>query len=44
MANCGKDSAIVDLHSIELNKDNSNNSYNWAYPSGVIRESKMNLS
>ncbi|MCD7451180.1 hypothetical protein HAX54_009908 [Datura stramonium] len=40
VADCGEDSAESDLHSIELNMDNSNKSYNWAYPSGVVRESK----
>ncbi|KAG5583129.1 hypothetical protein H5410_053756 [Solanum commersonii] len=40
VADCGEDSAESDLHSIELNMDNSNKSYNWAYPSNVVRESK----
>ncbi|KAK4377766.1 hypothetical protein RND71_004062 [Anisodus tanguticus] len=40
VGDCGDDSAESDLHSIELNMDNSNKSYNWAYPSGVVRESK----
>ncbi|KAK4725175.1 hypothetical protein R3W88_027954 [Solanum pinnatisectum] len=40
VADCGQDSAESDLHSIELNMDNSNKSYNWAYPSNVVRESK----
>ncbi|KAL3326923.1 hypothetical protein AABB24_037571 [Solanum stoloniferum] len=40
VAECGEDSAESDLHSIELNMDNSNKSYNWAYPSNVVRESK----
>ncbi|KAF3619416.1 hypothetical protein FXO38_32949 [Capsicum annuum] len=39
VADCGKDSAKSDLHSIELNMDNSNNSYNWAYPSAPIQRS-----
>lgn len=40
VADCGEDSAESDLHSIELNMDNSNKSYDWAYPSNVVRESK----
>lgn len=40
VADCGEDSAESDLHSIELNMDNSNKSYNWSYPSNVVRESK----
>ncbi|XP_010312222.2 uncharacterized protein At5g41620 [Solanum lycopersicum] len=40
VADCAEDSAESDLHSIELNMDNSNKSYNWAYPSNVVRESK----
>ncbi|CAN4109481.1 unnamed protein product [Withania somnifera] len=40
VADCGEDSAESDLHSIELNMDNINKSYNWAYPSNVVRESK----
>ncbi|KAJ8534056.1 hypothetical protein K7X08_007380 [Anisodus acutangulus] len=40
VGDCGEDSAESDLHSIELNMDNSNKSYNWAYPSGVVHESK----
>ncbi|XP_016470750.2 uncharacterized protein LOC107792996 [Nicotiana tabacum] len=40
VADCGEDSAESDLHSIELNMDNSNKSYNWAYPSDIVRESK----
>ncbi|XP_060177050.1 uncharacterized protein At5g41620 [Lycium barbarum] len=40
VGDCEEDSAESDLHSIELNMDNSNKSYNWAYPSGVVRESK----
>ncbi|KAM3339901.1 hypothetical protein P3S68_029771 [Capsicum galapagoense] len=40
VADCGEDSAESDLHSIELNMDNSNKSYNWAYPCGAVRESK----
>ncbi|KAH0721115.1 hypothetical protein KY284_006145 [Solanum tuberosum] len=40
VADCGEDSAESDLHSIELNMDNSNKSYNWAYPSNVVCESK----
>ncbi|CAN4118797.1 unnamed protein product [Withania somnifera] len=40
VADCGEDSAESDLHSIELNMDNSYKSYNWAYPSSIVRESK----
>lgn len=37
---CGEDSAESDLHSIELNMDNNNKSYNWTHASGVPRDSR----
>nr|GMD39629.1 golgin family A protein [Ipomoea batatas] len=36
---CGEDSAESELHSIELNVDNTNKNDKWAYPSGIARES-----
>ncbi|GAV57630.1 hypothetical protein CFOL_v3_01167, partial [Cephalotus follicularis] len=35
---CEEDSAESDLHSIELNMDNKNQSYKWTYPSGIPRD------
>ncbi|KAJ6406727.1 hypothetical protein OIU84_010271 [Salix udensis] len=35
---CEEGSAESDLHSIELNMDNNNKSYKWAYPSGTPRD------
>ncbi|XP_024928818.3 uncharacterized protein At5g41620 isoform X1 [Ziziphus jujuba] len=37
---CGEDSAESDLHSIELNMDNNNKSYNWTHASGAPRDSR----
>ncbi|KAH9674466.1 hypothetical protein KPL70_018462 [Citrus sinensis] len=35
-----EDSAESDLHSIELNMDNNNKIYNWAYPPGAALDSR----
>uniref|UniRef100_A0A5B6YPU8 Uncharacterized protein n=1 Tax=Davidia involucrata TaxID=16924 RepID=A0A5B6YPU8_DAVIN len=37
---CEEESAESDLHSIELNMDNSNKSYKWAYASGAAHDSR----
>ncbi|KAA8518527.1 hypothetical protein F0562_016001 [Nyssa sinensis] len=37
---CEEDSAESDLHSIELNMDNSNKSYRWASASGATHDSR----
>ena len=37
---CEEDSAESDLHSIELNMDNSNKNYKWAYAPGAARDSR----
>lgn len=37
-AECEEDSAESDLHSIELNMDNNNKSYKWAYAPGAARD------
>lgn len=39
VVDCGEDSAESELHSIELNMDNTNKNDKWAYPSGIGRES-----
>ncbi|CAK9180808.1 unnamed protein product [Ilex paraguariensis] len=39
VVDCEEDSAESDLHSIELNMDNNNKSYKWAYPSAIGRDS-----
>ncbi|XP_022767010.1 uncharacterized protein At5g41620 [Durio zibethinus] len=37
---CEEDSAESDLHSIELNMDNNNKNYKWAYAPGAARDSR----
>ncbi|XVF76146.1 hypothetical protein PTKIN_Ptkin13bG0242800 [Pterospermum kingtungense] len=37
-AECEEDSAESDLHSIELNMDNNNKNYKWAYAPGAARD------
>ncbi|XWS66616.1 hypothetical protein CRYUN_Cryun05aG0215400 [Craigia yunnanensis] len=37
---CEEDSAESDLHSIELNMDNSNKNYKWPYVPGAVRDSR----
>lgn len=37
---CEEDSAESDLHSIELNMDNNNKIYNWAYAPGAALDSR----
>ncbi|XP_044507539.1 uncharacterized protein At5g41620-like [Mangifera indica] len=38
---CEEDSAESDLHSIELNMDNNNKSYKWAYPPGATCDQRL---
>ena len=40
---CEEDLAESDLHSIELNMDNNNKSYNWPHVSGAARDSRRAL-
>ncbi|XWS43375.1 hypothetical protein CRYUN_Cryun16bG0097800 [Craigia yunnanensis] len=40
---CEEDSAESDFHSIELNMDNNNKNYKWAYSPGVARDSRDTL-
>ncbi|KAK6231886.1 hypothetical protein QUC31_010885 [Theobroma cacao] len=37
---CEEDSGESDLHSIELNMDNNNKNYKWAYAPGATRDSR----
>ncbi|KAJ0088965.1 hypothetical protein Patl1_32645 [Pistacia atlantica] len=38
---CEEESAESDLHSIELNMDNNNKSYKWAYAPGATRDTRL---